>query len=151
MSVNQTINKISLFIPNLHGGGAERVFINLTRIFAKSGIEVELIVGNKEGILMNEVSDLNVYYLNKRSVSQCIWPLIKRLRSNPPSILLSAMPHANLAAIIAGRLANKEIKIVATVHENPMYAYQFFSLYERLVLHTLKFVYPFAHALVAVS
>ncbi len=143
--------KIVIFLPNLDGGGAEKVFINLAKIFKLRGFETKLIVGFKRGILVKDIADLEVLDLNKKSVAKCILPLFQYLSINPPSILLSGMPHANLAAIIAGRLANKDIKIITSVHENPIRAFSFLSFKDKLILNFLRIAYPFADALIAVS
>lgn len=143
--------KIAIFLPNLDGGGAEKVFINLAKILKKRGFETKLIIGFKSGILVKDIVDLEVLYLNKESVTKCILPLSQYLSINPPSILLSGMPHANLAAILAGRLANKGIKIITSVHENPIRAFNFLSFKDKLILNLLRIAYPFSDALIAVS
>jgi glycosyltransferase involved in cell wall biosynthesis len=44
------MNKILLCLPDLTGGGAERVFVNLANSFKKRGEHVELLVGQKQGV-----------------------------------------------------------------------------------------------------
>ncbi len=151
MSENFSFKKISLFIPNLYGGGAERVFISLANIFSKAGFEVELITGIKEGQLASQVDNLTVIDLKARSIARSIIPLTKHLRKNPPDILLSALPHANLAAIIAATASRKKMKVVCSVHENVFYSFSRISAYEKMILQMLKAVYRLSHGIVAVS
>lgn len=150
-SLNLNLIKVSLFIPNLHGGGAERVFINLAKIFSERGLSVNLVVGNSNGELINQIEDINLIDLESSSVVKAIIPLVRHLRKSKPDILMSAMPHANLAAIISVLLSGKKCKVISTVHENVFYALQHISLYEKFILYLLKIGYRFSDGFVAVS
>ncbi len=143
--------KVSLFIPNLHGGGAERVFINLAKIFSERGLAVELVAGNSNGELVNQIENISMVDLRSSSVLKAIIPLVRHLRKSKPDILMSAMPHANLAAIIASLLSGRQCKVVSTVHENVFFALEHISLYEKFILYILKFGYHFSDGFVAVS
>lgn len=48
--------KISLFIADFGGGGAERVFVTLANGIANKGVKVDLILANAEGPYLSEVS-----------------------------------------------------------------------------------------------
>ena len=48
---------ISLFIPNLDGGGAERVMLHLAEGFAKRGFDVDLVVAQAEGAYLSKIPD----------------------------------------------------------------------------------------------
>lgn len=143
--------KVSLFIPNLQGGGAERVFINLAKILLGRGLFVELVVGNSEGELIKQIEDINLVDLRSSSVVRSIIPLYRHLRKSKPDVLMSALPHANLAAIISVLLSGKKCKIISTVHENVFFALQHISLYEKFILYILKVGYLFSDGFVAVS
>ena len=132
--LNHNHIKVSLFIPNLHGGGAERVFINLAKIFSGHGLSVELVVGNSNGELNKQIEGINLIDLRSSSVVRSIIPLVRHLRKSKPDILMSAMPHANLAAIISALLSGKKCKVVSTVHENVFFALQHISFYEKFIL-----------------
>ena len=41
--------QISFYLPNLDGGGAERVMLNLANNLSKSGNSVDLILSKKKG------------------------------------------------------------------------------------------------------
>lgn len=143
--------KVSLFIPNLHGGGAERVFINLTKILSGLGLSVELVVGNSEGDLNRQIEGINLIDLRSSSVVRAIIPLYRHLRKSKPDILMSAMPHANLAASIAVKFSFQKVKLICTVHENSFYSFQYISNYEKCILHAMKIGYSSVSGLVAVS
>lgn len=143
--------KLILFIPNLSGGGAERVFVNLAEIFTERGIDVELVVGNAVGELAPFVKNINVLDLRSSSVIRSIIPLMRHIQKSKPDILLSGMPHANLAAIIAIKLSRTKCRVIASVHENAFFAFQHISLYEKFILYSLKFAYFFCNGFTAVS
>ena len=135
----------------MQGGGAERVFINLAKILSGRGLSVELVVGNSEGELIKQIEDVNLIDLRSSSVVRSIIPLYRHLRKSKPDVLMSAMPHANLAAIISAVLSGKKCKVISTVHENVFFALQHISLYEKFILYILKVGYLFSDGFVAVS
>lgn len=49
--------KISLFLPSLRGGGAERVMVNLARGFVERGVQVDLVLARAEGPYLSEVPE----------------------------------------------------------------------------------------------
>lgn len=46
---------VSFVLPALHGGGVERVFLELSRGMAQRGLSVELVVAGGDGVLTNQV------------------------------------------------------------------------------------------------
>jgi len=146
-----SFKKICLFIPNLNGGGAERVFVNLSRIFMGYGFSVDLVVGSKTGSLACKVEDINVIDLASNGVLKSIIPLMKYLTAKKPDIILSAMSHANLAAIIAHKLSSSKCKIICTVHEDAFSVMEHISKHDKLVLRLMKFGYGFVNGIIAVS
>lgn len=143
--------KLILFIPNLSGGGAERVFVNLAEIFTERGIDVELVVGNAVGELAPFVKNIKVIDLQSSSVIRSIIPLIRHIQKSKPNIILSGMAHANLAAIIATKSSFTRCKVISSVHENIFFASKHISFYEKFILTSLKFAYFFCNGFTAVS
>ena len=48
---------ISIFLPSLRGGGAERVMLYLARGFAERGYEVDFVLAKREGPYLSEVPE----------------------------------------------------------------------------------------------
>lgn len=48
--------RIALFLPSLHGGGAERMMVNLARGFSERGLSVDLVLAKAEGPYLSQVS-----------------------------------------------------------------------------------------------
>jgi glycosyltransferase involved in cell wall biosynthesis len=143
--------RIALFLPTLCGGGAERVFINLARALQPLVASVDLIVASRVGEYVDQVSDIHTFDLNSRRVANSILPLAKYLRERKPSILMAAMPHANLAAILAKILSGESTRVVVTIHEDILQRWKSASRRERILLRATRLGYRFAHGLISVS
>ena len=143
--------KIALFLPSLCGGGAERVFINLARGLTPLVESIDLVVASNIGEYANKVDDIHIIDLKAGRIANAILPLAKYLRAEQPTVLMAAMPHANLAALLANKLAGGHTKIVVSTHEDAFQRCQIGSIKDRATLQATKFGYRYAHALVAVS
>lgn len=98
--------RIALFMPNLAGGGAERVMLNLAEVFTTRGFRVILIVLRAEGELLDQIPNgVSLITLNKSKPRQSIWPLCIILRKFRPAVMLSTLSQLNWVACLATRLA----------------------------------------------
>jgi glycosyltransferase involved in cell wall biosynthesis len=145
--------KIALFLPTLGGGGAEKVFLHLGKGFAERGVEVHLVLARAAGSYLPSVPDsLQIVDLRAPRVLRSIPALIGYLRKVRPDVVLSALDHANVAALWAQKLARVPTRVVATVHSTPSQASAHArTLRARLMRYWMKPFYPWAHAVVAVS
>jgi glycosyltransferase involved in cell wall biosynthesis len=108
--------KVSLFIPSLRGGGAEKMFINLANEFVERGIDVDLVLAQKEGPYLKDVSDkVDIVDLKSRRVLFSLFPLIKYLRKEKPSVVLSTLNHANIIILIAKIFSFSKAKIIIRI------------------------------------
>jgi glycosyltransferase involved in cell wall biosynthesis len=99
---------LALVVPELRGGGAERVHLDLARGFVDRGHDVRLIVGARTGELAAAVDPrCHMVELGVRRVGAMIPQLARYLRSDPPDALLSTMTHMNTAVLIAARLSTR--------------------------------------------
>lgn len=111
--------KIALFIPSLRGGGAERVILNLARGFIEQGYLTELVLAKAEGTYLSEVPrEVRIIDLKSHRVLTSLPGLIRYLRREQPSVLLSALNHTNLIALWAKKLSGVSMKVVVSVHGN---------------------------------
>lgn len=143
--------RIALFVPNLHGGGAERVFVNLARAIQPLVASVDLVVGSRTGVYVEQSRGIHVVDLGARRVASAILPLARYLRDQRPTLLMAAMPHANLAAIMAARLAGGRTRVVVSVHADVLQMWRLASRKERIVFLATRLGYRFAHGLIGVS
>lgn len=106
---------VALFLPSLGGGGAERSMIDVARGLAESGLEVDLVVAHGGGPYRDRVpAGVRVEDLGVQRVSRSLPALVRYLRRRRPVALLSAMAHANIAAVAARALARVRCRVVVS-------------------------------------
>jgi glycosyltransferase involved in cell wall biosynthesis len=144
---------IAFFLPNLNGGGAERVLLNLAVGFADKGFSVDLVLAKAKGEYLPEVPPhVTIVDLNAQRLIAGIPALIRYLKRNRPPVMIAALEEANLIAIACQRLANVPTQIIVTVHNHLSAHLQHSSnLKQRLLRLLLRQFYPAANAIVAVS
>lgn len=101
--------KILLFLPNLGGGGTERVVVNLSREFTRRGIDVRMVT--LEDTMELDVDPASVVCLGvpKSSVLLarplywygCIRELIRVIKQEEPQAVMSLMTGPNHMACVA--------------------------------------------------
>lgn len=108
---------IAVFLPSMAGGGAEKVILNLVNEWVLKEYRVDLVLVRAYGVYLHELSpDVNVVDLNAKRTVTSIWPLVKYLRKSRPDTILSAMDHANIAAICASLISTTNVKVAVSVH-----------------------------------
>ncbi|ACI16973.1 glycosyl transferase family 1 [Coprothermobacter proteolyticus DSM 5265] len=108
---------IALFLPNLGGGGAERVFANLGNAFVEKGMVVDFVLGKAEGPNLSQIDRrINVVDLGTNTVYGWLRPMKSYLKERHPELVLSALHHANLTALWANMLSGKKTRIIVSVH-----------------------------------
>jgi len=108
---------IALFLPNLGGGGAERVFTNLANAFVEKGMVVDFVLGKAEGPNLSQIDRrINVVDLGTNTVYGWLRPMKSYLKERHPELVLSALHHANLTALCANMLSGTKTRIIVSVH-----------------------------------
>lgn len=143
--------KIALFLPSLEGGGAERVFVQLANEFAAIGYRVHFVLTSASGPYMDEVSSpVRILDLGASSVSRALPALTRYLRSERPAVLLSALDHANIIAILANFASGNKSRCVVSVRLPPSAGYRVDSTGPRwLILLLSRWLFRFADQVVA--
>src|SRR5690606_8005403 len=145
MTGESSSQRISLFLPSLRGGGAERVAVTLANGFASRGHSVDLVVSDRSGRYGTEIhGDVRVVDLQASRVATSIPGLVRYLRRTRPMALFSMMSHANVAAVIAQRLARVPTSII--VSERNTFSYSGAKARLGWLMPSLmKLTYPRAH------
>lgn len=142
------------FIPSLAGGGAERVVVALCNALASKGLRIDLLAGRASGPYVGDVDRALIRLIDLQSSSPATWTwkLARYLRRTRPGTLLSALPHANVAAIIAGKIAGVSTRIAVSEHTTVgEVAGTSRRLLARLLPMALRATYPRADHIIAVS
>lgn len=147
----QNKGRVALYLPSLRGGGAERVMVLLANGLAKRGYLVDLVVAKAEGPYLSEVhSGVRVVDLVCRRVAQSLPGLVRYLRRERPVAMLSALNHANVISCFAHRLARVSTRLIISEH-NTLSESRPQNARGRLVPWLMRWVYPWADGIVAVS
>jgi glycosyltransferase involved in cell wall biosynthesis len=106
-------NTITIFIPNLEGGGAERVIVILANEFVAKGLKVNLLLVKATGPYLSEIDvNVNVISLGASKNIYSLFPLITYLRNNKPEVILSTLSMTNIIAVLAKKLARVNTRVV---------------------------------------
>ena len=144
---------IAILLPNLDGGGAERIALTLARYWAAESLSVQFVVSSRSGVLLSEVEEsFEVGDLGGARIRSLLLPLMRYIKArNPRSILVSMWP-LTILAILAVKLTRSTTRVVVSEHA-------LFSVREvapgwvsRSILNlTLRVLFPFADRIIAVS
>ena len=148
------MNKVvSIVLPDLRSGGAERVAVNLANSFVQRGYAVDMVLLSAEGDFLSDLhSKVNVVDLNVERLRQVLFPLIRYLRQARPAVVLACMWPLTIAAVVARALTRVPTRVVVAEHttwsrsellKRPMVEWQ--------VRNSMHWVFPAADGIVAVS
>ncbi len=146
---NQT--SIAFFMPDLSGGGVERMRLTLIEAFLQRGYGVTLIVQRISGVLRDAVpAGARVVCLDRRRISASVLPLARVLDVLRPDFLISSLDHNNLAALVAGRLSPARPRVIICQH-NALSAELGLGWRYRVMPRLYRLLAPLAGHIVAVS
>lgn len=142
---------LSIFLPNLEAGGAERALTRLANYFVEQGLQVDMVLFQARGALLKELSEqVRVVDLGAYKKYIGVPKLVKYLRKYRPKALLSSLVLTNLLAVICNRLAGSVTRVV--VREASTLSHLKRSSWKKWLERTLvRALYPQAATVIAVS
>jgi glycosyltransferase involved in cell wall biosynthesis len=141
---------VTVLLPDLTGGGAERVMLTVAGGLAAHGARVRLVLGSGHGPLAALVpGSVRVDDLGVRHVRQAVPRLARHLRRDRPHVLLSTLEHTNVAALLAGVAAGGRTAVTVRVANTMSSAAA--GPKDRLALLAARALYPRARRVVAPS
>jgi glycosyltransferase involved in cell wall biosynthesis len=151
--MNSTNLKITIVLPSLCGGGAERLHVNLANEWISQGFNVEFILLRKEGALLPMVEHkINVVGLDVDRIRSVILPFAAHLRKSRPDVVLVAMWPLTSAAVLGWLISGRIGKLFLSDHENLSASYVAQGRVKPSFLRSLiRFTYPLATGIIAVS
>ena len=142
---------IAFLLPSLGGGGAERVALTLAKAFAARGHEVDVVVMEHTGELLDAVPpDVRIVDLGVKRMRSVIAPLVRYLRERRPDAIQISMWPLTIMGIIAARVSRVPMRVVVSDHV--AYSAPFLSSRQlRLLSGSARLIYPLADHRVVVS
>ena len=108
---------ICILLPDLRGGGAERVAVNLANAFVQRAHSVDMVLLCATGEFLSDLDPkVNVVDLKFSRVRWAIIPLVRYLRSARPSTLLAFMWPLTILALWARTLSRVATRVVVAEH-----------------------------------
>lgn len=144
---------LTLFIPDLTGGGAERVMVNLAKGISERGYKVDLLLVNALGPYLAQVpSQVRIVELEANRTGLSIFGLARYARSSKTPVIVSALHHANLALLFAKRLFRLNTRVIPTIHNTLSSERENMRTVKSRIQHALiGTCYGWADVIVAVS
>ncbi|MCI5117036.1 MAG: glycosyltransferase [Candidatus Electrothrix sp. LOE1_4_5] len=144
---------ISIILPTLQGGGAERLHVYLANNWAMQEYSVEFVLMRKYGELFTLLSeDINVIELGVDRIRQAISPLRAYLKQSKPDIILSAMWPLTSATVISWLLSGKQGQLFLSDHNYlSVSCIKTLNVSPLFLKFLMRVTYPFANGIIAVS
>lgn len=145
--------KILIVLPDLGGGGAERVSLNLANYLKNHKFEVIFLITSERGELLNEArSRFRVVAINCSRFRKAILPISRAIDALAPDIVLANMWPLTVITTIACRTGMRKPRILCIDHIPLLIHDAAQSILNRLIVRlSVMIFYPFAHAVIGVS
>lgn len=149
----EIMNKITIILPDLRGGGAERLHIYLANDWVERGHSVEFVLMRKRGELLPLISPkVTIIDLGVDRIRHAIRPLSNHLKQSRPEIILSAMWPLTSATVIAWLLSGKHGRLFLSDHNQlSVSCVREIEISPIFLKAMMRITYPFATGIIAVS
>lgn len=108
---------ITFFLDDLNGGGAERITVHLAEGISDLGYRVDLLLVNALGPYLEQVSNqVRIVSLGTGRTSRSLIALRRYIATSRTPVIISALHHVNLAALLTKRIYRLPTRIIATLH-----------------------------------
>jgi len=117
ISTKRAKHSISILLPDLRGGGAERVAVNLANSFVRRGETVEMVLLSAMGEFLPELDPrVRVVDLNVGRMRSALFPVTRYLRHARPAALLACMWPLTVIAVWARALSRVPTRLIVAEH-----------------------------------
>jgi glycosyltransferase involved in cell wall biosynthesis len=145
--------RISFFLPNLAGGGAEKISINLANEFVKRGYEVDMVLLSASGEFFGDLhSAVRVVNLRAEHVRSALAPLIRYMRDVRPDTFLACMWPLTVLAVVARRFSGVSMRLLVAEHNTWSMSQRDHRAWIRpLIRWSMRLCFPYTDGVIAVS
>lgn len=145
--------KVAIFCPSLSGGGAEKAMVNLASGLVSLGAKVDFLLVQVQGRFIGDIPEkAQIVDLGGKRTISVLPALIRYLRKEEPSVLLTALDNASVVGIVSKILCRARTPIVVSVHAPLSRSVgRATTIFGRIFDRLIRWTYPIADAVVAVS
>jgi glycosyltransferase involved in cell wall biosynthesis len=142
--------RVALLLPELVGGGAERVLLEVAHGLLEHDIDVDIVLVRSGGALRESVpSAARVVDLHAKRTLFAGRRLRRYLARESPDVVISALTPTNVANVVVTRLVRPRIPSIVTQHS--VIAAHSTTKADRVGLWAARRSFPYANRVVAVS
>lgn len=136
--------RVAIVLPNLRGGGAERVALASAADLAAKGHAVDIVLLEQGGELLEVVpAAVRVVSLKASRFRYSVSGLVRYLRSQQPDVIHAVMWPVTVIAVIAHRMARSTAKVVVS-DQNALSQQIRQPLQRHMLRRTVRVAYPMA-------
>jgi len=118
--------KVLFYLPNLCGGGAERVSINILNQLNREKYEIHLLLGILEGEAVHLIpQDIEVHNLNSPRTIFSLFKLRKKIKEIKPYAIFSSLNRAHIALNFSLRGISNKPKTIMRVPSSPKLVFKY--------------------------
>jgi hypothetical protein len=146
--------KVGVFIPGLHGGGAERVIITVANQLSFRGHDVDLILASniENESYKSEIADsVNIVRLNATTTFRSFFPLCTLLRKKKYHSVIGTLTSANIILSTAAKFSLCKSKVVLREANTAEQEIKLGSPKLKILSFLARCAYSLADEIVAVS
>lgn len=153
MDTDRPTRRLAFLLPDLTGGGAERVALTLIGDFIDRGYQVDLLLMRRSGDLLDVVPpSVRIVDLRAPKVRDVLWPLVRYLRTERPDGLQVMMWPLTVVGVLGHRLARSKARLVLSDHTTlSRHNAHLGRIATRAMRASIRLCYPLADARVIVS
>lgn len=135
--MNNQSERTSILLPDLRGGGAERISLDLAREFERAGHRVEFVVMSATGEFVDEARQcFSVVDLAVSKTRNLARPLARYLRTARPRAMIANMWPLTSAAVAAKALSGHSCSLMLVEHNTLTRQYADWGVLHRLLMKT---------------
>ncbi|MEA1072705.1 glycosyltransferase [Sphingomonas sp. LY160] len=150
-SADKDDRRLTLLLPDLGGGGAERVAVTLANAFVRKGHDVDVVIMRPGGVLRDLLDPaIRVVDLDAPRIRDVPRRFAAYLRQSKPHAVLVFMWPLTVAAVLARSIARTPTRLVLSEHSILSHEYQGKGV-QRLLRWTIRAFYARAQARTTVS